>query len=278
MSGMRDLKTLAQELMQMPSGDGVTTAGPAFEYVAPATAPVAETKPGGFTITVRKDGPYVVEGGVPLARKSIVYSEWHEPMTWQKDAVMGAKPLYRLCRCGQSQHKPYCDNTHARVGFDGAETAPVTPSADRRERIAGEHITVTDDHALCTRAGFCGNRVEKVWDMVARAGDSRVRFEIIQRVERCPSGRLAYELENGVVEPDLPAGDRRHERRSVLGDGRHHRDALGRPDARDAQSRGALPLRPVIDQASLRRHASNREVSGRMMIAHSGIDWEIVQS
>ncbi len=202
MSGMRELKTLAQELMQMPSGDGVTTAGPAFEYVA--RAPVAETKPGGFTITVRKDGPYVVEGGVPLTRKSIVYSEWHEPMTWQKDEDLGTKPLYRLCRCGHSTHKPHCDGTHARVGFDGTETATVTPSAERRERAERERITVTDDHALCTRAGFCGSRTEKVWDMIERSDDSRVRFEIIQRVERCPSGRLSYELGKGPVEQDLP--------------------------------------------------------------------------
>ena len=33
MSGMMQLRTRAQELMRMPSGDGVTTAGPSFDYV-----------------------------------------------------------------------------------------------------------------------------------------------------------------------------------------------------------------------------------------------------
>lgn len=35
MRGMMELRTRAQELMQMPSGDGVTTAGPSFEYMPP---------------------------------------------------------------------------------------------------------------------------------------------------------------------------------------------------------------------------------------------------
>lgn len=207
MGGMMELRSRAQELMQMPSGDGVTTAGPSFEYVplaAPAAAAGTNTEPAAFAITVLKDGPYVVDGGVPLNRKSIVYSEWHEPMTWRTDAALGARPKYRLCRCGESKHKPYCDNTHTRVGFDGTETASTTPSEERRERVEAQGITVTDERGLCTRAGFCGNRVTNVWGLLEQAEDSRTRFEIIQRVERCPSGRLAYELEDGPIEPHLP--------------------------------------------------------------------------
>ena len=204
-SAMRDLKTLSQELMTLPSGDGATTAGLSFEWM-PAPAPVDHTDTAkAFSITVRADGPYVVEGGVPLTRKSIVYSEWHEPMSWRKDAELGARPNYRLCRCGLSKHKPFCDNTHAKSRFDGTENAPVEPSDTRRERVEAARITVTDDNMLCTRAGFCGNRVEKIWNQLERADDSRVRFDIIQRVERCPSGRLSYDLGEGPIEPDLPA-------------------------------------------------------------------------
>jgi len=201
--GMAELKTRAQELMQMPSGDGITTAGPSFEW-RPAR-PAADAKATvTLTITVRKDGPYVVEGGVPLTRKSIVYSEWHEPMSWRKDAELGTKPLYKLCRCGQSKHKPYCDNTHVRTGFDGSETAPTEPSVTRQDRFEAERITLTDDGMLCTRAGFCGNRKTKIWHLLEQAADSTVRFEIIQRADRCPSGRLSYDLGDGPIEPDLP--------------------------------------------------------------------------
>ncbi len=29
-----------------------------------------------------------------------------------------------LCRCGGSANKPYCDSTHARIGFEVGEPAP----------------------------------------------------------------------------------------------------------------------------------------------------------
>lgn len=208
---MLELKTRAQELMQMPSGDGVTTAGPSFEWRpavdAAATAITAAhpaTPAAAFAISVQKDGPYVVTGGVPLTRKSIVYSELHEPMAWRKDAELGAKPMYKLCRCGASKKKPYCDNSHVKNGFDGAEAAPTEPSAARQQRGVADGITVHDDGLLCTRAGFCGSKIGNIWGALERAGDSRVRFDIIQRIERCPSGRLSYDVGTGVIEPDLP--------------------------------------------------------------------------
>jgi CDGSH-type Zn-finger protein len=204
-NAMRDLRSRAEELMTMPSGDGQTMAGPSFEWVPAAPAVAQSDAAKAFSITVRKDGPYVVEGGVPLTRKSIVYSEWHEPMSFRKNAELGARPSVRLCRCGQSKKKPYCDNTHARVTFDGTENAPTEPSDSRRIRVEAARIAVTDDEVLCSRAGFCGNRVERIWNQLERADDSRVRFDVIQRVERCPSGRLSYDLGDGPIEPDLPA-------------------------------------------------------------------------
>lgn len=202
--GMHELRTRAQELMQMPTGDGLTSAGPSFEWCPPAADVNAADTPPAFSIVVEQDGPYVVSGGVPLVRKSIVYSEWHEPMSWRKDGDLEAPTVSRLCRCGQSARKPYCDNTHRRIAFDGTETAPVEPSVTRQERVHAERIAVSDDRVLCSHAGFCGNRVEKIWNQLERAGDSRVRFDIIQRVERCPSGRLTYDLGDGPIEPDLP--------------------------------------------------------------------------
>jgi CDGSH-type Zn-finger protein len=61
------------------------------------------------TITVRPNGPYRVEGGVPL--------EDADGKPYE------LKPAYSLCRCGKSANKPYCDKTHQECGFVGTETA-----------------------------------------------------------------------------------------------------------------------------------------------------------
>ena len=198
---MMQLKTMAQQLMQMPAGDG-TNAGPSFEYMPPVTA--MQGTNAAFKITVQENGPYVVSGGVPINRKSIIRSDHHEPLTWRKDATLEGDATYRLCRCGQSSQKPFCDNTHARIGFDGTENAPTAPSATRARRFTGSGMTMTDDSIFCMHAGFCTNKVDKVWDMVKRTDETSVRFGLMQMIERCPSGKLGYEVDGVPVEPDLP--------------------------------------------------------------------------
>ena len=70
-------------------------------------------------IVVSEDGPYVVHGRVRLVHKIQVVSEFGEPLTWKTEAVIEAPETYDLCRCGQSNFRPFCDVTHALIGFDG---------------------------------------------------------------------------------------------------------------------------------------------------------------
>ena len=65
-------------------------------------------------ITVRKNGPYRVEA--PEGSIEMVDSEGN------KDDLTG-KTAFSLCRCGGSINKPFCDGTHSKVGFQGAELA-----------------------------------------------------------------------------------------------------------------------------------------------------------
>lgn len=62
-------------------------------------------------ITVKENGPYFVEGPV-----RIVDADGTE-------YDISAKKRINLCRCGGSTKKPFCDGTHSRVGFQGAERA-----------------------------------------------------------------------------------------------------------------------------------------------------------
>jgi CDGSH-type Zn-finger protein len=158
-------------------------------------------------ITVEKNGPYIVHGAVPLVHKTQIVSEYGEPLTWQKGATLQTDEPYRLCRCGQSATKPFCDDAHLQCGFDGTETAETTTTAERRVvHKGGTHIVVRRDYALCIDAGFCGNRVTNVQKMMTQTDDTQIRAQVIAMIERCPSGSYTYALEDGTadVEPDLP--------------------------------------------------------------------------
>ena len=138
-------------------------------------------------ITVRPHGPYLVRGGIPLVRKSQVMSEYGEPLAWQDDGSVESAQVYRLCRCGQSNSKPFCDGSHTMEGFDG------------------DDIVLNDDHSLCMHAGFCGTRLTNVWQMLKESSDKKIRDEIIAMVQRCPSGTLVHALsrDSAGVEPEL---------------------------------------------------------------------------
>ncbi|NQW24314.1 MAG: CDGSH iron-sulfur domain-containing protein [SAR202 cluster bacterium] len=157
-------------------------------------------------ITIRPNGPYLLRGGIPLVRKSEVMSEHGEPLTWKKDGVLESDETTRLCRCGKSQTKPFCDSSHTLVAFDGTETADPAPIASRAKEFKGEKIVMKDDHSLCVHSGFCGNRVTNLWNMVKESGDTQVRAQMMAMIEKCPSGTLAFSVDNSpeLVEPDLP--------------------------------------------------------------------------
>jgi CDGSH-type Zn-finger protein len=65
-------------------------------------------------ITVRPNGPYRVEapeGAVELVdANGTKYN-------------LAGKTAFSLCRCGGSVSKPFCDGTHSKIGFQGAELA-----------------------------------------------------------------------------------------------------------------------------------------------------------
>jgi len=65
-------------------------------------------------ITIRKNRPYRVEA--PEGSIELVDADGN-PFD------LTGKPAFSLCRCGGSVNKPFCDGTHSKIGFQGAEMA-----------------------------------------------------------------------------------------------------------------------------------------------------------
>jgi len=161
----------------------------------------------GKKIVVRKDGPYVVYGELPLVRKVQVVSEHGEPLAWRTGETIETREPYLLCRCGQSRHKPLCDGAHVEAGFDGTESADTRVTSERQVNLpGGTGIVVKQDVYLCTNSGFCANRVTTIQKMIPKTDDTQVRTQAIAMIEHCPSGSLTYSTSEGEadVEPDLP--------------------------------------------------------------------------
>lgn len=65
-------------------------------------------------ITVRKNGPYRVDapdGGIELVDADGNVFD------------LAGRTAFSLCRCGASATSPFCDGTHAKIGFQAAELA-----------------------------------------------------------------------------------------------------------------------------------------------------------
>lgn len=161
-------------------------------------------QPTGPTITAAPNGPLIVSGGAPLYRRRAVHSEHGEPLAWETTERLDTGDRYALCRCGESSRKPFCDGTHAKVGFAATDTAAGTYD-DRSKVLGGTGITVRDDRSICVHAGFCGTRITNVWKQVGETAESTVRAQVISMVEKCPSGALTYRLDGDDVEPLMPA-------------------------------------------------------------------------
>ena len=81
------------------------------------------------TLSIADNGPYIVKDLEHLR---------------SGDEALPAEETMALCRCGASKNKPFCDGTHAVIGFSGENTAD--SSKDKRDSYEGRR-------SLCTTIG-----------------------------------------------------------------------------------------------------------------------------
>lgn len=89
-----DADTVAEAVLTCPTG--------ALHFTRLDGGP-QETQPERLTIAEVRDGPLYVRGDVTVATED--------------GTVLRRDTRVALCRCGQSKHMPFCDNTHRAVGF-----------------------------------------------------------------------------------------------------------------------------------------------------------------
>ena len=192
-----DLAALVTRLAKQSSlPTEVPEAAAALESVAEHLAPFV---PAQFSMAIRNDakerhartsirpeinGPYIVRN----LRK----------LTNSKGETLAVRPILALCRCGGSNLKPYCDGTHARIGFCSAKSSDRTP--DRADTYEGKEIVVLDNRGTCCHFGNCTDHLPAVFHLRSEpfvTPDGAGPDEVEAIVRACPSGALGF-IKEGV--------------------------------------------------------------------------------
>jgi methylamine---glutamate N-methyltransferase subunit C len=116
---------------------------------------------------------------------------------------IASKDVMALCRCGQSKTRPFCDGTHASVGFEDGNDGGL--QRDDRKSYKGKAITIHDNRGICSHAADCTERLARVFNHDEQPWinpDNAEVDEIIEIIDACPSGALSYTID-GAEHRDL---------------------------------------------------------------------------
>lgn len=118
-----------------------------------------------------------------------------------KGEALETTPVTTLCRCGHSENKPYCDGIHSEIGFSGEKSLDRVP--DRVDEYVGEAITIVDNRGVCAHRGACTDNLPRVFIPYDQRKNETMPWiepdkasikEIIETIEKCPSGALSYKI------------------------------------------------------------------------------------
>jgi CDGSH-type Zn-finger protein len=134
-------------------------------------------------VEVKANGPFIVKN-IALLLDS------------DEKPIASNKKVYALCRCGKSGNKPFCDGTHAKIGFSGKRE--LNKPIDREKRYVGKSITIHDNRRICAHVAECINLLPAVFDTKKQPwinADGADKEQIIKTIKKCPSGALSYSID-----------------------------------------------------------------------------------
>ena len=108
------------------------------------------------TVTVSKDGPYLVKGGVPLAKQTIVADREGDSQDWRESEpsrrrtvrAVSLRPFGKTSRSATAA-------TSRSASMARRRASRARPTASRRGRSWARRMTLTDAEPLCAFARFC---------------------------------------------------------------------------------------------------------------------------
>ncbi|MDY0223850.1 MAG: CDGSH iron-sulfur domain-containing protein [Candidatus Methanomethylophilaceae archaeon] len=150
-------------------------------------------------ITIKKNGPYLIFGNIPLREESIQIDAMGKAIKWVEGQKFNQNEVYALCRCGKSSTMPFCSGEHVNK-FDGTETADDEPYNDSCLIHEGcDGVKLMEKHILCTGAGFC-----HAYPRIEIAIKNKKTLEVAkQECANCPGGSLTLVINGEKIEPIL---------------------------------------------------------------------------
>ncbi|KFI63374.1 CDGSH iron-sulfur domain-containing protein [Bifidobacterium cuniculi] len=143
------------------------------------------------SVTITKNGPYIVRGKVRIVEDTIVAADDRLHMQYNRIREFTTQPgkSVALCRCGDSKNPPFCDGSHETCGFDGTETASRKPYDERAELFEGPVVSMGDDQR-CAYARMCHQIGSEAWTLTEEAKTPDKVSAAIVGAWNCPTGRL----------------------------------------------------------------------------------------
>lgn len=139
-------------------------------------------------IIPKKNGPFKVTG--------------LEKFSNSRNEPIATKKTMFFCRCGGSKTKPFCDGTHANIGFSDEKEDGRVP--DKRKNYKGNKITINDNRGICAHSALCTDNLVSVFRLGIEPWvdpDGDIPETVKKVIDMCPSGALSYSLD-GVERSD----------------------------------------------------------------------------